>query len=643
MATIGDLRAPTKRDVTVTAVDAVYLFPGLAASTLVYAAYLSTHPLPSYGAGLFFAMAEAVSGNGYLPPETVRGYTADGVPFAYPPLAIYALAVVRDATGVDALTQARFLPGLVSTLAVVPTYFLSRALLDTRPRAALATVLTATSPPVLQWHLSAGGVVRAPAYLLLLSGLYAAVRLFGDRNRSWLWPATGLFGLTVLTHPLYAAAFALSCLWLYVALDGTRRGLGDGTIVAGGGLVLASPWLATVAANHGLGTLAAAAGTHGGIGGRLVDLLAGRDVASILFSPPGSGTGSPAGQLVLWVWLALVIAAFAYTLRERGPLLPGWFLVIGATLWKGRFVFLLGAMVTAFATADGFPRLLGGSDGVRRERVAVAAAVVLAVTSVAVGGLYAAGAVQTHPGNPSQPQYIDEADVEAMEAVAATTDPDATFVVLGDAAEWFPYLTDRTILSSHWGVEWHGADEFTRQFSLQRRISRCPTGACITERLRENRVEPDFLYVPTDAYTVNGVVYRPEPGRVAALVAADRYRLVYRNEGVAVVAVDHGGDPSAPASATSTLPSRPLEPSGKRLAPEGPPDERATRGVTDGVGSRTQSRPEGMEPGSRHLPAPVVSAPDRASSTQEGRPTEETSSSLRSNESVWVRSTPLMV
>ncbi|QLG26779.1 hypothetical protein HUG10_04125 [Halorarum halophilum] len=560
MATIGDLRASTERDVAVTTADAVFLLPGVAASALVYAAYLSTHPLPSYGAGLFHAMAAAVSSHGYLPPETVPGYTADGVPFAYPPLAIYALAVVQDATGVDGLTLARVLPGLVSTLAVVPTYFLSRALLDTRMQAALATVLAATSPPVLQWHLSAGGVVRAPAYLFLLTGLYAGVLLFGERTRSWLWPAAGLFGLTMLTHPLYAAAFGLSYLWLYVALDRTVGGLRDGAIVAGGGVGLASPWLVTVATTHGLGPFTAAAGTHGGIGGRLVDLLSGRGVASVLFSTLGSGTGSPAGQFVLWVWLALVIAAFAYTLLARGVLLPGWFLVIGATLWKGRFAFLLGAVVTAFATTHGLPRLLDRlgnvqrPDRVRPEQIGVAVAVLLAVTSTAIGGLYAAGAIQTHPGNPSQPQYVDESDVEAMEALERTTGPDAEFVVLGDAAEWFPYLANRTILTSHWGVEWRGADEFTRQFSLQRRISHCPTAACITKQLRANGIEPDYLYVPTEPYTVNGVVYRPPPGRIGGLVADDRYRPVYVNDGVVVLAVGRRGNASASSAPDSSMP-----------------------------------------------------------------------------------------
>lgn len=523
--------------------DGRHLLPALAASVLVYLAYLTTHPLPAYGAGLYLAMADAVSGEGYRLPSMVSGYTAEGIPFAYPPLAFYAIAVVQDLTGVEGMTLARYLPGLVSTVAVVPTYYLSRAVLDTRRQAAVAAVLASTAPPVLQWHLSAGGIVRAPAYVFLLTGLYAGVRLFRDGDRSWLWPAVALFGLTVLTHPLYASAFAISYLWLYVATNRTWRGLREGATVAVGGILIAAPWLVTVQMRHGLGAVSGAAGTHGGIGGRLVNVLTGQGVSSVLFTPLTESATTPTGQLLLWLWLGVVVAAFVYVLFVRGALLPGWFLVLGVTVWKGRFGFLLGAMVTAFTVLDGLSVLSDRLERFFPERVTshsvtVAAAIVLVVASTAAGGLYAASALETHPGSPSQPQYADEDDVSAMETISQATDADATFVVLGDGAEWFPYLADRTMLTGHWGVEWRGAEDFSSEYVLHRQLSHCQRAECVTELLDENGLDPDYLYVPTGEHTINGVVFQPASERVPSFTADPAYDRVYRNDGVVVFEVE---------------------------------------------------------------------------------------------------------
>ena len=210
--------------------------PALAVGVIVCVAYLLTHPFPALGGGLFLAMAEAVAENGYTLPARIPGYTPGGIPFPYPPLAFYLLGPLLDA-GASPLALARFLPGLLTIAALVPTYALGRELLDSNGQAGFAAVIVASSPAVLTWHLSAGGVVRTFAFFLTICGLYTGYRLFAD-GRRWLFPTTILFGLVVLTHPLYPVLFGPSTLYFYLARDRSLRGLAYGTLVALEGLAL---------------------------------------------------------------------------------------------------------------------------------------------------------------------------------------------------------------------------------------------------------------------------------------------------------------------------------------------------------------------------------------------------------------------
>ena len=95
---------------------ALGLLPGLVA----VAGYLATNRYPAYGGGLYVQIATEIAANGYVPPSSVSGYVL-GVPFAYPPLQFYVLAVLLD-LGLDPLAVTRFLPSLAVVAGLVPAY-----------------------------------------------------------------------------------------------------------------------------------------------------------------------------------------------------------------------------------------------------------------------------------------------------------------------------------------------------------------------------------------------------------------------------------------------------------------------------------------------------------------------------------------
>ncbi|MFB9809266.1 hypothetical protein ACFFQF_31125 [Haladaptatus pallidirubidus] len=129
------------------------------------------------------------------------------------------------------------------------------------------------TPPVLQWHLSAGGIVRASAFLFAITGAYTGIKLFKTGQVKWLIPSTMLFGMTILTHPVYTVFFGTTYLVMFACYNKTPRGLIHGALVAGGGILLASPWWLQIIATHGTDIFTAASGTHSGLGGGVGRLL----------------------------------------------------------------------------------------------------------------------------------------------------------------------------------------------------------------------------------------------------------------------------------------------------------------------------------------------------------------------------------
>ena len=509
--------------------DRPWLVLPVGAALVVYVTYLATHPYPAFGAGLFLRIAEEVAAAGYELPARISGYTPGGIPFAYPPLPFYVLAVLVDTLGLDPLAVSRYLPGVLVVAALPAYYFLAKELLGSAPKAGIATTVLAVAPTALRWHLSAGGVVRAIAFCFVAVGLYAGVRLFDSGDRRWLVPGAVAFGLTVLSHPIYTVYFGASYLVLFYFLDRSRRGLVHGAAVALGGFALASPWWLSVVATHGVDVFAGAAGTHDGLGGGL------HRIGAAFLSPLVPDAETP--------FFLAVYAGMAYFLYRRAYLLPAWLVVAGYVVGKARFLFVPGSMMVAVLVVDWLlPRASAAAPGRLRDRAGPAVVALVVLLATGLGGLAAAGELAIWHGDPSQPAFVDDDDLAAMAWAAENTSPSARFVVLGDAAEWFPLVADRPILVGHWGAEWEGAGAYQRQLSLYREVSACGTERCVTATLSAAGVEPEYVYVPKGHYTIRGEANRAPPSLVDSMAVADRYERVYENEGVAVFRVVGDGE-----------------------------------------------------------------------------------------------------
>ncbi|QCJ45949.1 glycosyltransferase family 39 protein [Haloprofundus sp. MHR1] len=490
--------------------DARYVSPVLLAGVAVYALYLTVNAYPGYGAGLYNLMGEQIAANGYLPPESIPYYTVDGVPFAYPPLMFYVIAAIRDVTGVGPFALARFFPGLVTIAYLAPTYLLARDVLASRPAASAVGLLVALNPKVLQWHITAGGLVRAPAFLFAVCGIYAGYRLYTavettGYERRWLAVSALCFGLTLLTHPTYTLFFVGSFVILWLSLDRSLAGFLRGGVVAAGGFALATPWLLWNVSTHGIEVFTEASGTHGGIGGGLA--------------------------VTPWLAIPLLLAAALFLVRR--PFLGVWTVAAALLFQQARFVAFVGTFaVVALAFA---PVRTAVAERVPRPKRRTLAAVAVAVTLVC--GLGVVGYSMTVAEPSIAPAFVDDDDVAAMEWAGDETPEDATFVVVGDAAEWFPDVSKRTMVVGLWGVEWEGAETYAEQKELYRTVSTCDSADCVSETLNAADVTPDYLYVPKGTYIVRGKRTTGGGELAASLMAAEGYEAAYENDGVVVFRV----------------------------------------------------------------------------------------------------------
>ncbi|WP_435156931.1 ArnT family glycosyltransferase [Haladaptatus sp. DFWS20] len=482
--------------------------------------YLLTHPYPAYGAGLFLKTAETIMSQNYALPKQVAGYTHGGIPFAYPPLAFYATALLLDA-GVQPLEVTRVIPAGITSIAFIPYYLLARECLPSPRRAGIAALIATVTPMLLQWHLSAGGIVRAPAFFVLLTGLYVGIRLFRHGKRSTLVAASVLFGMILLLHPTYSLFFGVSYLLFFLVENRSLRGFFSGSIVAGSGLMIAGPWIAQVATSHGVSAFTSAAGTHGGLGAGVIMFFERLTDPFVSF---------PAVIL----WYTLLCFGLYYFGTRRQYFLPFWFGISVFLMDEIRFAFIPGVMIITVGLTDIVPTLhtrLRKSNRTVTSHVAVPALVLglLACLGILFVGGHSVGSQS------SMPAFIDHEDTEAMEWVRSETATDTEFVVLGDAAEWFPYFSERTILVGPWGVEWKSPDAYQRQKESYITLSECHTARCLTNNLRSQPGQPDYLYIPKGRYTVRGQTADQPDEMHLSLERSDRYRIVHENDGVLIV------------------------------------------------------------------------------------------------------------
>ena len=478
---------------------------------------------PINDGGMFYVMIEDLKSNHFSIPA-FTSYNYLNIPFAYPPLSFYVGGFI-SLLGISTLNIIRWLPPLISTLAIPAFYWMANLILNSRTKASLAAVAYALMPRSFSWYVMGGGLSRTFGVLFLLMACASAWSLFTKPAPKYLF-LTILFGAgAVLSHPetgLHAAA-ACALIWLFKGR--TVRGLRDAAFVALGVLLLTSPWWGTVIAQHGFEPFQSALRTGGNSAPAwssdfIFDITQERFVA----------------VLTILGLLGLIIQ-----LIHRDWFLPAWLLlpfVVEPRSATAIAAFPLAMLACIGLTEFIFPRIIAFRSGMvnnssdltfsmtrsRIARIVLACLIFLILISALSYDL-------------SLANYIVPIESRAaMQWVSENTPSGSSFIVLtgrndpflNSSAEWFPAIAMRTSLNTIQGREWLLGKDFSPFFDDLQNLQSClnTDPNCLDGWASAHGLGFNFVYIEKS---------KQIPVTLLNQLRQDsRYALVFENGGAAI-------------------------------------------------------------------------------------------------------------
>ncbi|WP_336337137.1 hypothetical protein [Haloarcula brevis] len=496
-----------------------YLFPGFVISLTTSLAKRSIHSDPHSVAGMYLLGADAIRSNMFVLPYSIPLISPDGLPFAYPPLGMYVLAIPLS-LGIDALTITRVIPPVfvVSTAAAASWFEFQRS--QSEIQAAVVGILIGVLPATAWYHLRAGGIVRAQAYFYSVGTLGVTAHHFRT-GASWSkWSASVLASATALTHPIYAVFTAASLVLLVSAQPINRTTIRSTASIAAVSTALICPWVLFVTVVHGSEVFLYAAETHGGAIQSFINPLQYYRIETAVVSPKFS--------------YSLVLIGALYAAYRHDWFAVLWPCLIGFTVSRQRFSLLAAVILVAPLIARlpsvGIAHFLKPNISRQIRTVITVGSIVCLLAVPVTGGI-------TH--QPTLESVYDGDDQEATDWVQSETKSDARFIVSGNRAEMFPMFAKRTRLSGSWGAEWEG--KFHENLAEQKAISECLSPECFTAVLKKYQLNPTHIYFRKDTIQIpGGGQRRAAPEMIASTFDQTKsYEVIYENEEVLIIEVEN--------------------------------------------------------------------------------------------------------
>ncbi len=454
----------------------------------LFPALLARFPLND--GGMFLSMIRDLRANGFLLSQFTSYNFAD-IPYAYPPFGFY-IAAALSLLGLPDLETLRWLPALVNFASIPAFYLLANALLQDRPRAAVAAIIFAMVPSSYGWQIMGGGLTRSLGLLFIILALYAVYRMF--ERGAWTFVLLSiLFGaLAVLSHPEAGLATASACALFWLFFGCTKRGILQALIVALGVAVLTASWWGNVLAMHGTAPFLSV--LHSGQYNvnpiqKLFHDLARVDGYVALF------------HALLWI-------GTLWNVYKRQFFLPAWLALHFFVEPRSAeaFSFLPACLLAAQVLVDVLPALV---DRIRKPAAILdytqrngwtLSLLGLMLIWFVQSGLYDYSLVNTSlvpPAPQALLEWVRENTPEGSRFVLVTGEP----VMTDPLQEWFPALAERRSQTTLQGFEWTlGADFFPRLSQLLE-MQRCPSVACVDKWSRSTDLPYDYLLVKLNKET----------------------------------------------------------------------------------------------------------------------------------------------
>ena len=456
--------------------------------------------MPINDGGLFYTMIEDLVTNHYRLPLTTT-YNQAQIPFAYPPLALYAYALIMDLTGLSLLDLLRVLPTLISILTIPAFYVLAKEILDSKVALLLAVAAFAFIPRSYIWLIMGGGATRALGYLFALLAIRQTYRLFRSGHLKDALPAILLSSLVVLSHPEAAFHTLLSSLFFYVWKDRSKTGFLHSLLVAGGVFITTAPWWLMVTIRHGLDTLAAPA------------IAVSQDNISLLMRLFNLFIFRLTEEPFLNLFGVLGLIGIFILLAKRQFFIPIWLFILYIIEPRSAPLYMMIPLAMGFGYGmekiilprlSGLDALHGSNQG---ETTGSDRNLLLEgqIAKIFIGFLFAYGVMSNYyTGSQMLSKFtLNDQDRDAL-AWAQTTSTDSRFLVitqekalLDPSSDWFPALAGRTSVGTVYGYEWVSDGQFDYRLTRARALQNCATQgiSCLDMWQREYGETYDYVYI----------------------------------------------------------------------------------------------------------------------------------------------------
>lgn len=516
---------------------------------------------PLNDGGLFYAMVQDLQDARYVPPA-FTSYNSAGIPFAYPPLAFYAAALLTDVTPLGLVDVLRFFPLAMNLLSIVAFHFFARSLLGSKLAADFATAAFALLPRSFEWLIMGGGLTRSLGFLLAILAIHQAYIVYArplacseshkgisperERARRILLAAM-LAGCTALTHLEMAVLIAYTIPILALLYGRNRQAIASTALIGLGASAIAVPWWATIVARHGVSPLLAASDQGWPLFSGVLSLLCYNITYEASF--PILYCLAVVGALVClarrdvfpMLWLVPMFALDPRSAPTPATMPLALLAGVGLTRVLLPALHRLNRFLTpAFSGAGHVHGLLATSPRLHPNSVmgsgASPAQNNLALAALTVIAMYA-----TNSALIGERPLLTELPVEqrqAMQWVAANTPHDARFLVITTytwaedrVSEWFPVLAKRESVATVQGHEWTGLfrERMWQHHSAQACAEKDAT--CLEEWTRGTSLSFDYVYVAKRSTVTTSDCCAPLRH---SLYNGDGYRTVYDGPGATI-------------------------------------------------------------------------------------------------------------
>jgi len=473
--------------------------------------------LPLNNGGLYLFFSEIIAQNNFSYPTYIPFYTENGIPFAYPPLIFYILALIHQIFHIPLLMLFIYIPTIISIVCIFAFYFLVKELFSEKSLILISTIIFALYPPLISYSAQGLFLVHGVGTVLFIIGLILVLRWMKCNDDTLIIFIGILFGLLLLSSPRCAFAYALVLLTV-AFLNPRKKTLFYAAFIGIIAALISAPWWITVIRNHGITVL----------------------LNGFMLKQP-----TAVSNVFLNIYLynfynyqlslmALCLLGLFYYIIKKEYFLPVLFLLL--VLSGGFGVVTLPLILIMILFSVGmvkviFPALkyILNADTPTKTLLPLFFTILLLI--LILGGSY----IQNRDFFESKYSSLkddEKLNFEAMDWIHQNTENSSSFIVKDVIAseqknqfwigDWFPAITHRKTLNTFYGNEWTNKPQL---WLADLELSNCKDTYCFENV--SNNYNFNYTHVYIIKYPENGYV-------ISSFADSDNYKVIFENGKVVI-------------------------------------------------------------------------------------------------------------